>query len=449
MIISESLNISSYRQIRKHWQDILLVSAIAVLVGLASYKGAELINPNIFLDKQTTDSWFQSDTTRVFADMTEYGIMHHRTDVHPLFVILITPVVHVVKAAFSLNAVTAVRIVIATVTALNFSLLFILLRLIGCRLLDTTLFLLLAVISAATLFWVVIPETYPFGLLSILLALVFVVLAQNQKFSPVWYMLVNTLTLSFTVTNWMVGILATIVNHSWRQSLQVILKGFCLLAVLVIGQKIILPTTSARFLVPVLAVRDEIVDLGVLVPRSGGPLIVIKCFIFDTIVMPAIQLFDNIHPPYWSCMSVQMSSPGSASVWGSIAVILWIALLSLGVWGFFSIRKHLQLRIVLGFTILGQLALHIMYGDETFLYTLHFLPLLLVLVALSTLTRARVLALVLIGALIVSAGINNSQQFSQAVAFSHSQGPLCARTDAKCAVNGNIVSTPKVVKPNL
>lgn len=335
MKFSESPNISSYPQVRQHWQDILLISAIAVLVGLASYQGAELINPAIFLDKQTTDSWFQSDTTRVFGDMTEYGVDHHRTDVHPLFVMLTVPVVHALKAAFSLNAVTAVRIVIAAVTALNFSSLFILLRLIGCRRLDTTLFILLAVTSAATLFWVVIPETYPFGLLSILLALVFVVLAQNRKFSPLWYMLVNTLTLSFTVTNWMVGILATIVEHRWRQSFQIILKAFCLLAVLVLGQKIILPTTSARFLVPFLAVRDEIVDLGVLVPKSGGPLTVIKCFIFDTMVMPAIHLFDNIHAPHWSCMTVQMSSPGSASVWGSIAVILWIALLSLGVWGFF------------------------------------------------------------------------------------------------------------------
>jgi len=56
----------------------------------------------------------------------------------------------------------------------------------------------------------------------------------------------------------------------------------------------------------------------------------------------------------------------------------------------FSTRKHLRLRVVLGLTILGQLALHTVYGNETFLYTLNFLPLLVVLAALSTLYVAPV-----------------------------------------------------------
>jgi hypothetical protein len=57
-----------------------------------------------------------------------------------------------------------------------------------------------------------------------------------------------------------------------------------------------------------------------------------------------------------------------------------------------------------------------MYGtDETFLYTLHFAPLLLVLAALSSVTPARSLALVLTGMLVVSAGINNILQLNQAI----------------------------------
>ncbi|MBD2251307.1 hypothetical protein [Nostoc parmelioides] len=85
-------------------------------------------------------------------------------------------------------------------------------------------------------------------------------------------------------------------------------------------------------------------------------------------------------------------------------------------------KKHLKFRIVLGLTILGQLALHSVYGDETFLFSLHFAPLLVVLAALSTLTRARPLALVLAGMLVLIVSVNNGLQFSKVVGFFADQG---------------------------
>lgn len=72
-------------------------------------------------------------------------------------------------------------------------------------------------------------------------------------------------------------------------------------------------------------------------------------------------------------------------------------------------------RAALGVLILGQLGLHLLFGDETFLYSLHWLPLLVVLAALPTLTRARIWARGCALALIVCAGVNNSAQLSLAV----------------------------------
>src|SRR5207237_7945406 len=70
--------------------------------------------------------------------------------------------------------------------------------------------------------------------------------------------------------------------------------------------------------------------------------------------------------------------------------------------------------IVFGLDLVSQLILHVVYGSETFLYSLHFAPLLVVLAALSTLTQARPLALVLASILIVSTGYNNGLQFNKA-----------------------------------
>jgi hypothetical protein len=116
-------------------------------------------------------------------------------------------------------------------------------------------------------------------------------------------------------------------------------------------------------------------------------------------------------------MSIQHSLPGSGTLWGKIAVGLWALLLALGVWGLVTTSRHLRLRVVLTLTILGQLTLHILYGEETFLYSCHFGPLLVVLAAFSTLTSVRRVALALVVALIVCAGFNNSLQFDKAVRF--------------------------------
>ena len=119
-------------------------------------------------------------------------------------------------------------------------------------------------------------------------------------------------------------------------------------------------------------------------------------------------------------MLTQASSPGSGSFWGACAVGLWIALLGLGLWGFFSSKKHTKFRIVLGFSLLGQLALHLVYGNETFLYSLHFLPLLIILAAFSVLTSTRLIALILAGILVICTGINNGLLFHQILQyFSH------------------------------
>lgn len=424
---------------RQHWGDILLIVVLALAAGFASYQGAQLINPRMLLDKQTTDVWFHSDATRVFDDMTIYEIDHNRTNVHPLFLLIAFPPVYLLKT-LSLEPITAVRIVIAIVAALWISSLFVLLRLIGCRRFDAALFGILGATSAAAVFWFVLPETYPFGSLSILLALNLVALTQHRYVSQLWYVLISALTLSLTVTNWMVGIFATIVNHRRKQSLLITLKAFCLVLVLVVVQKVIFPTSNAGFLKVIPTIQNEAADTVELGSGSetGVPLQVVKSFVLDTIVMPDIKLVENLKFSNWSRMTVQTSPPGSGSLWGHVAVVLWAALLGLGLWGFVSNTKHLRLRFVVGLSLFGQLALHAVYGLETFLYSLHFLPLLVVLAAFSTLTRARLLALVLAGAVVLSAGVNNGLQFSKFTEFSHGQGPLCASASVKCGVDSLI-----------
>lgn len=399
---------------RKHSLDILLVVAIALLAAFASYQVAQRLDSTI-VENQAFNVWFDADVPRVFANMTDWSSDHERTKVHPLFSIIALPSVSIVKTVLNVDPLTAVRLVIAAVAALWLGALLIVLRLMGCRRLDATIFSIVGATSAAAMFWFVVPETYPFGSLSILVALCLVALSQYRKLSALWYTLVSALTLSFTTTNWMVGILATMTNYRWKRALQITVNAFCLVVVLWGVQKFIIP--SADFFI---GDREE--KKFIFLQLSSRPLHVLKSFVSHTMIMPAIELVTNRKNPDWPMMLTQRSLPGSASLWGTIAVVLWTALLGLGIWGFFSAKQHRKLRWVLGLTILGQLALHAIYGKETFLYALHFAPLLVILAAFSTLTPARPIALVLAGMLILTAGVNNSLQFSKAAEFVHTHG---------------------------
>ena len=401
-------------QARKHWREILLVVAIAACAAFASYQGAGLLDSTIVQDQKAFDVWFQGDISRVYSNMTERWFGHERTKVHPIFSLIAYPPTYLLKIVLGVKSIIAVRLVIAAIAALWIGALYVLLRMIGCRLFDATLFTILGATSASAIFWFVVPETYSFGSLSILVALCFVAITKHRKLADGWYVIVSAFTLSMTTTNWMAGILATFTNHRLKRAFQITVNAFALTAVLWGVQKYLFPS-SVFFL----GDREE--KRYILEQASRGPLYVLKSFFAHTIVMPVFQIVHRTRD--WPIMLTQVSSPGSASLWGSVAVVLWMALLGLGFWGFFSNKKHGKLRIVLGLTLLGQLALHLVYGSETFLYSLHFLPLLIVLAAWSTQTRARPIALVLAGLLVLTAGVNNGSQLIKATEFVITQGP--------------------------
>jgi hypothetical protein len=283
----------------------------------------------------------------------------------------------------------------------------------GCHRLDATLLSLVGGVSATSVFWLVIPESFSLGSLTILLGLIFVTLAQYRPFSAIWYVGLNLLTVSITITNSMVGIFATVINHRWKKVIQIGIAALLLSTGLWILQRIVFINSGFPFQPGTFIGEKKFISA----PGKGGFLAVVSSFFYQTMVMPTIQLLDSPIRPDWVKLDTNTLAPASGSVWGLVAVIAWSGLLLLGLWGFFSSKQHPKLRLVLGLTLAAQLVMHSIYGvEETFIYSLHFIPLLLTLVAFSLFTRLRPLSLVLAVLLIFSAGINNRTQFNAVTA---------------------------------
>jgi hypothetical protein len=394
------------RSLAPYHPDFLLSLALAVAAGIGCYFAGSLIDP-LILEAHAWDSWFHSDMPRVFGDMADRWADHGRTGVHPLFPLLTWPFVQIFHRLGMVELLTAVRLVVVLVAASWIVLLFAVLRLLGLTRLDASLLALLGATSAASVFWFAVVETFLWGSLSILAALLLVALTERRSIGAFWYVAVGILTAGFTVTNWLVSVIASAVQYAWKRTV--------LLTLAVFGAVLVLGVLQQRVFITTVLLTD--LDLSferryMFYPDAGGPFAILRAFFFHSTVMPAFQL--SSRGQSWPVLTVQHASLGSGSAIALLAVTLWAALLALGVWAVIWLPGRRPFRLTLCFALLGQLGLHLVYGEETFLYSIQFLPLLIVLAALTMLTPLRGLARGLAGVLLICIALNNGLQLSRA-----------------------------------
>lgn len=401
------------KYLRQYRVDLLIVVGLAIAIAISTHIGTYQLPTPLFTDLYAQDVWFGGDIPTVFGNITSLNSDFGRNNKHPLFPLIVFPLVFLSGKLFHLDPLAAARLVVVGVSTLWIGALYALFRIMGCYRLDATLFSLIGAVSAASVFWLVIPESFPLASLTIILGLAFAALTQFRLFTGVWYVAINVITVSITITNSMVGIFATLVNNRWKKAIQIFGGSLLLATGLWILQRIVFTNSGFPFQPGTFIGEKKFMSL----PSGGVFLSVLSAFFYQTMVMPATQFIDFPIRPDWITIDANLMAPTAGSWWGTTAIISWTALLGLGLWAFLTIKQHNKLRIVLGLTLLSQFILHSIYGnDQTFIYSLHFIPLLLTLVAFSLLTRLRIISLLLAVILIVSAGINNHAQFTEIAA---------------------------------
>lgn len=405
------LSIALPEVLKKNWPDVLIAVVLGVATCLSSCICASMIDPSGFWQVHSMDVWFDADTARVFWDMTSITAIHSRISVHPLFCLITFPQVFLLSEFLGLSPILAVRVVIAA-TAFVFTCTFYsLLRSIGCKRVDSSLFSAMTITSGAGVFGLAVPETYVFGSVGIVMALLLVAFAQQRRVSDLWFVAVSALTLSATTSNWMVGIFATAVHRKWMQTLSITGCALCVVLVLWGVEKLAFPSTD--FIIPTDAEARFFVA-----PTPDHIKQCLRAFVFYSMIVPKIKSVRNGYYPDFTSLTVMYTSQRENSPAGLAATACWAALLGLGVWSITNSKVQSRLRIMLILSAVSQLLLHMAYGPETFLYSMHYMPLLVVLAAFSTLTpKTRLPALMLAVCLIISAGLNNAQRISQAAAI--------------------------------
>jgi hypothetical protein len=388
--------------------DVAVAVLFALLAGVVIWNVQRSMDARFFAAPAGNDVWFEADLPTVADTVLHRWSVQSRNARHPLFPLLATGSAYALRASG-----LADRSILALLSALAgaawVGLFYTIARLMTSRQLDAIVFTLLACSTSSAMFFLVVPETYTLGSATLLVPLALTAVDVEGRMRESWYVAASAVSFSVTSTNWMCGLWAAVARWPWRRALQISINAVFVVGVIWAVQRVIFPTAPFFF-----GYSNE--ERFVLPAASGGPGPIARALFFHTIVMPHIELIPE--PKWGTVMSVQHSPIASSGAWGVAATVAWAGLLASTIGGLMASRGNPRVRIVVLGTLAGQVLLHLLYGEETFLYAIHVAPLLVLTttVAASSTPWRRVI-LVLAAALAFTAAVNNLSQLETALGF--------------------------------
>ena len=359
------------------------------------------------------NNWFDADSPRVFSNLTDSESDNFRTRVHPASSLLTHPPVQVIVGLFGVSDIFGVRILLALTSGLTLVLFYGFCRCSDVSRAASFLFSLLFAVSAAYMHWSGTPELFLFAALSITLLLF--VAALGRRAGDVPWIIASAATLSITVTNWMYGLIAAFVLLDRSRFFRV--TAIALVVVIFLNVVQIHLYSNAKWFLNPFAFVGEVRWTQVAMQARGEvawtPLGNIWSLVVTTMIAPPPEMI-RLPAGYMSVTNQVASLKGAGSL-TLAATVLWVLLLAIVSVAVCLFSKDRRWVVVLFSIMALQCALHLFYGIPTFLYSLHFLPVLLGVVVQGYHTPVRVPLLVASAALVLLGGASNYRQFDQAV----------------------------------
>jgi hypothetical protein len=394
---------------------IALVGVVlAALIGGHAFHRSSLLNPIIYnyyaygVDKASgpnmVDALFDADIPQASKIMTDAGsVFHHRTSRHPWMSVALYPGVKALRIV-GFEPVEAIRIFTAASAALWALLAFALFAAWRMRTFDCAVFTLLGATSASGMIWLPVPEVYVLGSATLFAGLLLTM--WPARVPPVIrYSAAMALTLSMTVTNSLSSLVSAALRIPFRQLWAAGASAFFLVTVVwALGASLLFPE-SRYFMAP----NAEFAAKFLVAPTPNRLVEVVSSVFTSTMVMPPISVTKS--PDQW-LTTVQGAYPWQAGPVAAIAVVAWLLMLGLA---FVVGRKETKLWWPAALSLGALFALHSVFGFETFLFSLHFLPFLLVMTGAVCFTRWRRPVLALAAVVIVLGGWHNWRSFQQTV----------------------------------
>lgn len=386
--------------------DTLAVVVLAALAAGASLQRASHLPPLIYQYQaagvRTTDVWFDADIPRAACLTTDAWAQQHQiTSLHPL----ISTALYVPSTVLGVGSDPVRRLswLAALLSGLWTAACFALFRAADHSSGSAALFTLLAAVTSAGMFWGPVPEVHVLAAVTLMLPLIAVGFGMGRGPRDWTVAAASAASLSITVTNWMSGVLAAVRLRGLRRAGALTIYAFVTVSALWLAQALWFPRA-----VYFVGDRSAVMHMT----DRPAPVAVARAFVSHAVVTPLVRVVTE--PGYSAIVSVQESEIGSSGKAGVIATGIWLALLGAG--AATIARARTAFTDVLVLTLAGQFALHLVVGDETFLFSPNYAPLLVAVASRAAAGTYRAVGFALTAVLIVTAGANNWQQFERAAA---------------------------------
>lgn len=361
--------------------------------------------------------WFDADSPQVYSLMcSRWSPEHYRASHHPYFSLFTTPLIWLIHELFAIEHVIIIRTMLALNSLAITLVIYLLFIFLTSHVLAASLWTLLFQISVGHLFWCGVPETFPFGALSILMPFLAVALLAKSKYEYPSLLLTTSFSFAITVTNVMSGLACAIMSLPLRRVWEMSKTILCLSVIGLSLQSIVIPPTrNGIWFIP--DINNEM--RWVAKPEVHNYCLRVFLVTASGIVAPESQVRDEPLPHMIRCgLTSQLGRYKRA---GLVGCLFWFTLLFAGLFYIFYVSKSDDTTKRLFYSLFavagGQLFLHIFYGREIILYSAHFGPVFLLLSAFSCRVLRRPFAIFLASVLFVLLCVNNLQVFFDSMEY--------------------------------
>jgi hypothetical protein len=387
--------------------DAGLALAAAVAAFIVAFWGEGVLANDLYTHG-SFNLWFQADNPRVLANLLDPASNQYRATVHPILAILFTPWMSLIPRMGAAPLDVAKDAVLACAAASG-ALMYVILRSLDLPRLAAAAFTALFIASAGFLDWYSVVECAPFAGLSILPALLLLVRGPGRGLA--WPIFASATSLSITVTNWSIGLAATVARFRLSKSVRISASAFVLVMALSVGQHLVYRSANF-FFSPTGLLREK--DYLAPEQHRWAPLENLRALVVYTVVAPP-PVVEHLGED--RIITNQSQPMGAAGPVGVVAMGAWLVALALGAWGMLRDRRRYAIAGGLALMVTGQLVLGCLYGDISFLYATNILPELILVAAFAWFTPLRWIGLVLATVVVIAGGMQNARQFQAAAGF--------------------------------
>lgn len=310
--------------------------------------------------------WFQSDSRRYFRAIDDRKFDHSRSNVHPAF----SSIGYLAVKPFTmvgLEKEAVVKIFYSFLGGLWVLMIFHISRKV-LDVLDSTLLCFFCFSTATFQFSHFLIETFLLGSISLLVAFNLGFSKSKASINLKKYKGVLVIFISgcITITNSMLGLIILKNNLSLKEILRTLLLSSCIFLLLSLFQNLIF--NESLFIFNLLGERE-----WVLHDMSGSFFDKLLVFFSYSISLPKTLFLDNPQEKFFPMISVQKLGFAGLLNFSGLVSFFFLSLVTISFFKACRLKEDKFIRTILIF--LGfQLGLHLLYGDETFLYSFHWIP---------------------------------------------------------------------------